>query len=192
MKYLIVYAHPNPKSFNAAIRSMIEERLKAEGADVAIRDLYVIKFDPILKGDDFLLMKDGKASSDVQIEQRYIKESDVIVFIHPIWWFNMPAILKGYIDRVFIHGFAYAATSNGIEGLLKDKKVMIFNTTGGPLENYRDNGYGAAVTKTIEDGIYRFSGMSIFSHKFFYGVPSVTDRERSEMLAELKSVKLPA
>lgn len=185
MKYLLVYAHPNPKSFNHAIKETITSRIRAKGHQLTIRDLYDLKFDPVLSGDDFMEFKAGKIPADIAIEQGFIKDADVLVFVHPIWWFGMPAILKGYIDRVFSYGFAYTVTDKGVQGLLTGKKVMIFNTTGGPQENYQRNGFTVAVEHIFSAGIYGFCGMQVIGHKLFYAVPTVSQEERDNMLASL-------
>ena len=190
MKYLIIYAHPNPKSFNHAIKEIVEEKLNKAGNSCQTRDLYGIGFNPELSADDFVAWQQGKALVDIQREQDYIRNSDILIFVHPIWWFNMPAILKGYIDRVFSYGFAYAANENGPYGLLTDKKVILINTTGGAEENYVKNGYKEALRKTIEEGTFGFCGMKVIMHRYFYAVPSVTDQAREKMLEELKGTSL--
>jgi len=185
MKYLIIYAHPNPKSFNHAIKEIVEEKLKKAGNNLETRDLYGIGFSPELNGNDFVAWKQGLASVDIKAEQDYIRNSDILIFIHPIWWFNMPAILKGYIDRVFSYGFAYGANENGPYGLLTDKKVILINTTGGTEENYVMNGYKEALKKTIEDGIFGFCGMNVIMHRYFHAVPYISHQARQKILEEL-------
>jgi len=118
MNYLIVYAHPNPKSFNHAIKERVEAKLKKEKKKYSVRDLYAMKWNPVLGGADFEVMQGGKTPEDIKAEQNYIKEADVVIFIHPIWWFGMPAVLKGYVDRVFSYGFAYEVGKEGVKGIL--------------------------------------------------------------------------
>lgn len=190
MKYLIVYAHPNPKSFNHAIKEIIEEKLKKAGNSFQTRDLYSIGFNPQLSGSDFASWQQGQSPLDIKTEQDYIKNSDVLIVIHPIWWFNMPAILKGYIDRVFSYKFAYGVNEKGPYGLLTDKKVILINTTGGAEENYVKFGYNDALKKTIEEGTYGFCGIKVTMHKYFYAVPYVTDQARKKMLEDLRGISL--
>ncbi len=186
MKYLIIYAHPNPKSFNHAIKETIEEKLKNAGHILQVRDLYEIGFNPQLSASDFASWQQGQIPVDIKTEQDYIKNADVLIFIHPIWWFNMPAILKGYIDRVFSYKFAYGVNEKGPYGLLTDKKVILINTTGGTQENYLKFGYKEALRATIEEGIFGFCGIKVAMHKYFYAVPYVTDQLRENMLEELQ------
>lgn len=124
MKYLIIYAHPNPKSFNHAILETISEELKKKKKEFKVRDLYKIGFNPALSTKDLSAIQNGAVPKDIEKEQEYIRKADTIVFIFPIWWSSMPAILKGYIDRVFSLKFAYDITEDGVFGLLKGKKVF--------------------------------------------------------------------
>lgn len=186
MKMLVVYSHPNPASFNNAIKSEVIETARSLGHQVVVRDLYDIQFDPILKGQDFANLQNGSPTADISTEQDFIRWADVITFIYPIWWTGLPAMLKGYIDRVFSFGFAYTVTENGIAGLLTDKKVAVINTTGTPDEIYQSNGMTDAMNKTSDTGIFEFSGMKVISHTYFGGVPNVTDEDRKAMLETVK------
>jgi NAD(P)H dehydrogenase (quinone) len=188
MKYLVVYCHPNPKSFNHAVKETFVEKIKNEGNEVKERDLYDMGFDPVLKGEDFVAMQGGNIPEDIKAEQEHVQWADVIAFIHPIWWFQMPAMLKGYIDRVFLPGFAYALEGNEIKGLLPGKKIIILNTTGGPEERYAQEGYGECLKKIFSSGIFGLCGMEVILHEFFYAVPFVTDEDRKKMLEELKTM----
>jgi len=188
MKHLIVYSHPNPRSFNRAILDTAEAAARSKGHEVAVRDLYGLKFDPVLKGEDFVALQAGKPSADVAEEQRHVAWADLVTFVHPIWWTGLPAILKGYIDRVFSHGFAYALSDQGPVGLLKEKKVLIFNTTGTPEAFYGPSGMLDALKKTSDTGIYQFCGMQVVGHHFFCGVPFVDDAARQAMLEQVRRI----
>ena len=185
MNYLIVYAHPNPKSFCHAIKEEIEARIKQQGAEPVVRDLYQQGFNSALSSGDFVQFLQHVTPADIQKEQEFIRKADVLIFVYPVWWFSMPAILKGYIDRVFSRGFAYEPAGHIIKGLLPGKKVMIFSTTGGPRFAYFLLGYKAAIKTTIDAGIFKFCGMKVALHKYFYAVPAITDAARKKMLAEI-------
>ena len=188
MRCLIVYAHPNPKSFNHAVLERLETALKARSDEVKIRDLYDVGFDPVLKGSDFQAMKQGRTPKDIKAEQGFVKDADMIFFVYPIWWFGMPAILKGYIDRVFSHGFAYKTDETGLIGLLKGKKVGIINTTGGQEDEFTSSGCEIALRTTTEVGTFETCGMEVVFHKYFHGVPYVDDKARKEMLNQVESL----
>ena len=187
MDFLIVYAHPNPRSFNHAIKETVENVLEENGKTFEIRDLYALNFDPILKPYDFITMQKGDYLSDVKKEQEFIKNAKTLIFIHPIWWYSMPAILKGYIDRVFAHGFAYGEVDGQIKGLLTDKNVVIFNTLGESKEVCEGSGICPCIKKTI-GGTFEFCGMKVLEHKFFFSVPYVSDEDRKNMLKEVESI----
>lgn len=186
MKYLVIYTHPNPKSFCKAVREAIVEELRKAGREVGIRDLYAQKFDPLLKEADFDALQKGAGLPDVKAEQDAIRAADMLVFVFPLWWVGMPAMLKGYIDRVFSEGFAYKITENDIMGLLKNKKVLLVTTTGAPQEMYEESGMFKSIGQTIDDGIFRFCGMEVIAHKYLTAVPYVTDDDRKKMLEDLK------
>lgn len=188
MKQLIVYAHPNPASFNHAILETARETLAAKGDEVVVRDLYVLNFDPVLKGSDFEKLMAGKTPADIKAEQDYIRWADTLVFIYPIWWVGMPAMIKGYIDRVFTQGFAFSIGANGIEKLLAGKRAVIFNTHGQPREYYEACGMFDSLKKTSDFGIFEFCGISVTQHSFFGAVPYVDDAARKGYLAEVKKV----
>jgi NAD(P)H dehydrogenase (quinone) len=190
MSHLIVYAHPKDKSFNHAVLEAVKETLKSQNKKFEVRELYNLKFNPVLSVNDLAQIHEGKIPEDIKREQEYIRQAENIIFIYPVWWFGMPSILKGYIDRVFAYGFAYAVGDKGIKGLLKDKKVYILNTTGGPEENYQKFGFANALKTTTEAGIMEFCGMKVALHKYFYAVPTVDQQTRSNMLKEIQTLNL--
>jgi NAD(P)H dehydrogenase (quinone) len=102
MKTLIVSAHPNPFSFNAAVRRALADSLATAGHEVRHSDLYESGFDPTLTGQELLdSFHGGETPLDVKAEQDKISWANLICFIYPTWWMSMPAVMKGYIDRVF-------------------------------------------------------------------------------------------
>ncbi|MBD1373606.1 NAD(P)H-dependent oxidoreductase [Hazenella sp. IB182357] len=188
MKHLVIYAHPNPKSFSQAIQETIVEELRANHNDVNTRDLYQMGFNPILASSDFEQLHAGQVPSDIKAEQDLVKWADILTFIYPIWWGGMPAILKGYIDRVFAYNFAYKYENGVPLGLLNDKKVMVFNPTGSSDELYEQIGMHEAIEKTSDLGIFKFCNMEVLEHKFFGGVPSVDQTVRERYLKETKAI----
>lgn len=185
MKKLIVYAHQHQESFNHAILDQVESTLKAKGHEVIVRDLYKLNFQPVLTPEDTDSMKSGNIPGDIKTEQDFITESDVIIFIYPIWWSNMPAILKGYFDRVFSFGFAYTMGEQGAVPLLKGKKGMVINTYGAPEEHYESIGMNAAF-KTTMKGVFDFTGIEPVEHLLFGLVTAVDDSARKKMLGEIE------
>jgi NAD(P)H dehydrogenase (quinone) len=188
MKYVIVYAHPNRRSFNHAVLERVEGILRAAGKSFEVRDLYAMRFNPTLDSTDLALIMEGKAPPDIEQEQSFIASADVVIFIYPVWWFGMPAMLKGYVDRVFSHGFAYAVEGERLTGLLGGKKAIIINTTGSPRELLARTGYEEAMKKTIDLGILGFCGMEIVEHRYLCAVESADDAARKRMLEDLATI----
>lgn len=174
MKHLIVYAHFNSSSLNASIKDAYVKGLKSKGHEVIVRDLYEMKFNPVLSQEDIASNYAGKLPEDIQREQEYIREADVITVISPIWWTGFPAVLKGYFDRVLLYGFAYKYDEQGLVKLLKGKKAVIINTTGQPKEVYEPDMYNA-LRQTSDNGVFDFCGIEVLQHIFYPSAMSSPD-----------------
>ena len=185
MDTLIIYAHPNPKSFCHAIKQVVVDTVAGCGGAAVVRDLYAQGFEPVLKPSDFQALGRGEVLADVKFEQEAIGKAGLIVMVYPLWWTGLPAILKGYIDRVFSHGFAYHAGKDGIKGLLGGKKVLLITTQGTPSAFYDENGMTRALRGTVDTGIFDFCAVSVQDHLFFGGVPSVSDAVRKGYLLDV-------
>ncbi|HWR68389.1 MAG TPA: NAD(P)H-dependent oxidoreductase [Desulfomonilia bacterium] len=188
MNHLVVYAHPNPASFNHAILDAYTSELKASGHEVRIRDLYAVPFDPVIVQSDYDMINRGTPPEDIRREHDLIRWAGTMTFIFPIFWAGMPAMLKGYIEKVFSLGFAYIFEGDRPKGILKGKKAVIINTTGGALNYYQKSGMIENIRQTIDGGIFRFCGFQVLEHRFFVGVPISTPAERSLMLEEVRGI----
>lgn len=186
MKYLIIYTHPNPKSFNHAILETIAGELRKKKKEFKVRDLYKIGFNPALSTKDLLAIQNGAVPKDIKKEQNYIGSADALIFIFPIWWSAMPAMLKGYIDRVFSLKFAYDITEDEVVGLLQGKKVFIVSTTGASKEDYEKMRAFKMMKMSMDMAIFQFSGMEVLEHKYLSSVPYVSQQDRKKMLKELR------
>lgn len=167
MRHLIIYAHPNENSLNHHLLNTVVETLQSRNQEVIVRDLYKIGFDPVFSLNDMQGQRLGKVSDDIKTEQEYISWAEQITFIYPIWWTGLPAMMKGYIDRVFSYGFAYRYDQGIQKGLLKGKKTVIINTHGKSHEEYEKIGMDKALTLTSDNGIFIYSGLEIIRHLFF-------------------------
>ncbi|UHA73990.1 NAD(P)H-dependent oxidoreductase [Paenibacillus sp. 481] len=188
MKNLVLYAHPNPQSFNHAILETVTNKLKANGHEVEVRDLYAMNYNPVLTGNDFEGYASGNLPEDIATEQKWVTWADHIIVIYPVWWTGLPAILKGYFDRVFSHGFAYRYTATGIDKLLSGRSATLFTTQGNAAELYELNGTTKAMQLTSDVGIFEFVGMNVLDHRFYAAVPLVDDAARKEMLKDVERV----
>ncbi|KHD34628.1 NAD(P)H dehydrogenase [Clostridium acetobutylicum] len=182
MNNLIVFAHPNPNSFGKGILDEVVKASEESGAAVRIRDLYQLGFDPILKPADFETFQRGEVPQDIKDEQENIKWANMITFIYPVWWAGLPAMLKGYVDRVYSYGFAYEYVDGQPRGLLTGKKALIFCTTGTPSDVYGANGMHNSMKQTTDEGIFKFCGIEEVRHNFFGAVPHVSDEIRKDYL----------
>lgn len=188
MKHLIIYAHPNPASFNHAIQETLVRVLKGKGHEVRVRDLYAMRFDPVLKADDFQAFLAGKVPGDIAIEQDHVRWAEQLTFLYPVWWGRMPSMTGGYIDRVFSKGFAYDYSPTGPVGLLPGKKVYLFSTMGAPLAVAESSGGIKSMEQIIDNETFRFCAMEVLGHKYFGSVPTVTDADRKKMLEEVAAI----
>lgn len=186
MDAVVIYAHPNPKSFNHAIKEKVVETLKNMNKTFELLDLYSTKFNPVLTAEElYNIFVNGKVSDEIRQHQEVIAKTKTLIFIHPIWWSGMPAILKGYIDRVFTYGFAYKEENDSIIGLLSDKKVLIINTFGADEGELNHFGIKDCFDK-IYNSIYGFCGIKQIKTKYLYAVPYVSDTIRHNMLKEIE------
>lgn len=186
MKALVLYAHPNPKSFNAAILQTVQEELAGKGAEVKVKDLYAMNWNPVLSASDFTQMLAGQMPDDIAREQADVAWADVIFVIAPFWWFTIPAILKGYMDRVMSQGFAYLQSEQGPRGLLQGKKAAIITTSGADQNVAQHTGMMEAFQTSFVHGVFGFCGFDETRHHNCYAVPLVSDKERQGMLEEIK------
>ncbi len=137
MSTLIVYAHPKTEGFCSFIAEVVVEYLKSHDIDFEIVDLYESGFDPILKADEHYTSNNRLVSDDVKKIQQKISKASHLVFIYPVWWASMPAVLKGFFDRVFVPRFAFRYSRKGAlrwlpVGLLKEKKSLVLMSLGSP------------------------------------------------------------
>ncbi len=185
MKVLTLIANPNSKSFNHAILDSFTKGLQEAGHQYEVLDLYKAGFDPIMKPQDVAQFKGEKMPDDVLKQQQKIAEAEGLVFISPIYWGYVPAILVGWIQRVFSLGFAYRPPKEeeiGPQGLLPQKKALIFSTTMGMGALYKGMGLEDAIKKILDEYIMKSCGIQNVEHILFYGVPLVSDEVRKGYL----------
>ena len=183
-KILIIYAHSNPKSFTGTILDTAVETLKAKNHEVVIRDLYAMKFNPVMTITDLDQFTGAKPPADVEEEQKHIKWCDIIFFIYPLWWSGAPAIAKGYIDRVFTYGFSYSIIDGKIEGLL-NKGVVVFSPQGAPKETSEKEVW-PAIEVVTKNYFFDVSALKCLGHFRFPSILVVSQEVRQEYLAEVK------
>ncbi|MDR2098948.1 MAG: NAD(P)H-dependent oxidoreductase [Rickettsiales bacterium] len=177
---LIIYGHPKtPASFNADLLARLSEALAGAGHKAAVRDLYSLRFNPVLSGEDMAALYAKTTPLDIKAEQELLAAADTAVFIYPVWWTGAPAIVKGYIDRVFSNGFAYEFRNGKKAGLLAGRKAAVVNSNGNAAESYESGGFYRAMEKAMDDGVLRYAGFDEAMH-LFYGSMSAKSAEEKE------------
>ncbi|KEK23262.1 NAD(P)H-dependent oxidoreductase [Bacillus gaemokensis] len=185
MNILIIYAHPNPSSFNAAILEHIQKGLQETNHSVTLLDLHKEQFNPVLIFNDDKRRHDLVYEEETEKYRELVKEADLFIFIYPIWWWGMPAILKGFIDRVFVTGFAYKYEGALPKGLLVGKKAWVINTLDSPLW-YVALLYRSADWVIMKKGILRFCGIRHIKRSVFQSVKTSKAVKREKWLLEMQ------
>jgi putative NADPH-quinone reductase len=185
MNILVILAHPNKESFNHAIAAKAVERLLENEHNVFFHDLYAEQFDPILPTSE--MPEDAKVTPQVEAHCRELSLVEGIVIIHPNWWGQPPAILKGWVDRILRPGIAYQPVEGEpiAHGLLKAKCAIVFNTSDTPEE--RENELFGDPLETIwKNCILGFCGVKSFYREMFRVVAISTPHQRHEWLVKVQ------
>ncbi len=135
MKALVVYCHPKEGSFTSAVRDLVLSRLEAADAEVRVIDLYQQSFSPVLTAHDLDIYEDAAQNTDLVAEDvAHLKWCDTLIFVYPTWWYGLPAILKGWLDRVMVPEIAFLMPSEQRQtirpGLTHIKRLGVFTTCG--------------------------------------------------------------
>jgi NAD(P)H dehydrogenase (quinone) len=210
MNVLLVFAHPESRSLNGALRDVAVQELEAQGHAVRVSDLYSMGWKASVDRADFpqlspdARLKVPKAShgafdanaltDDVKAEIEKMLWADVLILQFPLWWFTMPAILKGWVDRVFAYGFAYGVGEHNDkhygdrygEGTLAGKRAMVITTAGGWAEHYSPRGINGPIDDLlfpIHHGILYYPGYDVLPPFVAYKTDSL-DGAGFEAIAE--------
>ncbi|NKY49488.1 NAD(P)H-dependent oxidoreductase [Nocardia vermiculata] len=203
MKTLIVHAHPEPKSLNSSLTDLAVSTLTAAGHEVQVSDLYAMNWKATVDAADYgpsasaplrVARDSGRAfdtgtlTADVRAEQEKLLWADTIIFQFPLWWYGMPAILKGWVDRVFTYHFAYgvgehSATKYGErygEGTLAGRRALLSVTIGGKESHYDARGINGPIDDLlfpIQHGILYYPGIESLPPFVLYGTDRLTDED---------------
>ena len=197
MNVFIINAHAEPKSFNGAMFRAAQETMAAAGHSVHISDLYAMNFDPVSDRRNFTTVKNadyfkqqieemhatevGGFAPDIEAELRKVESCDLMIWQFPLWWFGLPAILKGWVDRVFAMGRTYGGDHFYENGVFKGKRALLSVTTGGPEDAYRPGGFNGdidAILRPIHRGMLRFTGWDVLAPHIVYGPVRLSEAER--------------
>lgn len=164
MQHLLVISHPKKQSFTQTAAHVYATAVKALGHDVAVRDLYRLPFDPVLGESELPDAAKPAIPSAVRREQRHLTQAGVVVFFYPLWWAFMPAMVKGYFDRVFSRGFAYDIQGDDMIALLSGKKALIFTSSGASMTELRRSRQWHAMRVLEEDNMLSLCGIELLDH----------------------------
>jgi NAD(P)H dehydrogenase (quinone) len=201
MKVFIVFAHAEPRSFNGALFRTAQETLQAAGHAMAVSDLYAMKFDPVSDRRNFTTVKNPAYfkqqieemhatevrgfAPEVEAELAKLEACDLMIWQFPLWWFGLPGILKGWVDRVFAMGRTYGGERFYENGVFKGKRALLSLTTGGAEEHYQKgarNGDIEAILRPIQRGMLRFTGWDVLAPNIVYAPVRATDEQRQASL----------
>ncbi|WP_433562972.1 NAD(P)H-dependent oxidoreductase [Nocardia sp. CA-151230] len=200
MKVFIVHAHPERKSLNGALTDIAVDTLTGAGHEVRVSDLYAMRWKSTIDADDFgpaastpldatldsgRAFETGTLTDDIRAEQDKLRWADTVILQFPLWWYTMPAILKGWVDRVFTYGFGYGVGEHNEtrygdrfgEGALQGKRAMLSLTVGGPESHYSDRGINGPIDDLlypIQHGILYHPGMQVLPPFVLYGAGRIS------------------
>ena len=203
----IVHAHPEPRSFIAAMRDVASEHFEAAGAEVTISDLYAKGFDPVASATDFgsranedylvysleqrHATNSGTLAPDIASELENLLAADLVVFTFPVFWFGPPAILKGWIDRVFVSGACFGGKRLYETGGLRGKRALaIFGMGGRPHMFGSGSLHGdleLGMMRHFFQGTLGYVGFDVLEPFVAWHVPYIDDAARGDLLDDLRA-----
>lgn len=205
MNVLIVFAHNEPRSFNAAMKDLVVDFLRGTGHELVVSDLYAMSFNPVASAADFSQRANpdylvyaleqrhayttGNMAPDIATEVDNLKWADLIIFNFPIYWYGMPAIMKGWIDRVFISGYCYGGRRIYDRGGLKGKSAMLTISLGGQKHMFGPGGIHGeldVMLRPILQGMLGYVGLQVLTPFVAYHVPYISHELRQEILADYR------
>jgi len=212
MNVLIVYAHPEPQSLNGSLKDFAVTRLEAAGHVVQVSDLYAMNWKAVLDADDSLAPRHGERfdassasmhafenglqSEDIVREHYKLRWADTVILQFPLWWYSMPAILKGWVERVYAYGFAYGVGEHSDarwgdrfgEGSLAGKRAMVIVTTGGWESHYTARGINGPLDDLlfpIHHGILYYPGFEVLPPFVVYRTGKIDAARYADICAAL-------
>lgn len=206
MRVFILYAHPEPTSFCGALKDAAVSAITAAGHEVAVSDLYAERFNPVAGRHDFLTDADAARfhyqseqlnaseramfAPDIAREQQRFLDADLVITIFPLWWSGIPAILKGWFDRVLAYGFAYVDGARFATGLFPNKRGLVCVTTGGTVERFSPDGvYGPieGVLSPVQKSVFGYMNMQVLPPFVAYAAPRVDEAARAAYLDDWRA-----
>ncbi|MCZ4303437.1 NAD(P)H-dependent oxidoreductase [Zoogloeaceae bacterium G21618-S1] len=206
MNVLIVFAHNEARSFNAAMKDLAVDTLRAQGHAVQVSDLYAMGFNPVASAADFTQRRNpdylvyaleqrhgyetGTLAPDIAAELDKLQWAELIIFNFPIYWYGMPAILKGWVDRVFVSGLCYGGRRIYDRGGLAGKRAMLAISLGGQEHMFGPDaihGELDLLLRPIQRGMLGYVGLTVLPPFIAYHVPYLSHDARQAILADYQA-----
>lgn len=206
MNIFIVHAHPEPQSFTTSMMKAAVEEFTRAGHSVEVSDLYAMNWNPVASAADFGSRKKedylvyaleqrysneaGTIAPDIAAEIEKIKKADLIILNFPLYWFSVPAILKGWIDRVFVSGFCYGGLRFYDNGGLKGKKAMLSFTLGGREHMFGPDaihGELEVMLRPLLRGTLAYVGLEVLPFFAGYHIPYLKPEAREQIMQDYKA-----
>ncbi|MDJ0782410.1 MAG: NAD(P)H-dependent oxidoreductase [Desulfosarcinaceae bacterium] len=184
MQISVILGHPDPKSFNAAIAATVRRQLASNGHTIRYHDLYAEGFDPILPAAE--VPEAAPLSQEIARHCEELQQADGIVIVHPNWWGQPPAMLKGWLDRIFRPGVAYrfleGDAGEGVPvGLLRANAALVFNTANTPPQREAAV-FGDPLERLWRNCIFDLCGIATIHRETFAVVITSTTAQRRRWL----------
>jgi NAD(P)H dehydrogenase (quinone) len=205
MNVLIVHAHNEPQSFTSAMKDLAVAEFAAQGCSVEVSDLYAMHWNPLASADDFgsranpdyltyaLEQRhnhtDRTLAADIQEELDKLLRADLVIFSFPLYWFSMPAIMKGWFDRVLVSGVCYGGKRFYDQGGLKGKKALLAFTCGGRPHMLVEGGIHGPINEMLRPilrGTLAYTGMTVLPPFVGYHIPYLKPEQRTEILEQYR------
>ena len=203
MKVLVVHAHYEPQSFNAALKDLAVETLRGAGHEVQVSDLYSMNWNPVASVADFAERKNpdyctyaleqrhgfesGTLSPDILEEVAKVDWCDLLILNFPIFWFSVPAIMKGWIDRIFVSGRFYGGKRFYDQGGMRGKRAMLAFTLGGQPHMFGPDAIHGEIDlmlRPIMRGSLAYAGFDVLPPFAAYHVPYISHDGRQQILLD--------
>ncbi len=189
MNVLIVYSHPIDTSFNHAILESVKDGLAQAGHEVKVADLHSENFQSAMTREDFAQFKNQPMPPEIEAEKERVEWSDAMVFIFPIWWWSLPGMLKGWIDRVMHYGWAWVDPADPESGHLRNRKILVLATAGDSADGFAKRGYDTAFHTQLNVGTWSYCGFKNVTTHIFHKVHHETPQAvREGYLIEAKKL----
>lgn len=206
MPVLIIHAHNEPQSFTTAMKDLAVKELGAQGHAVEVSDLYAMNWNPVASAADFGSranadyltyaleqrkgVESGTIAADIRGELEKLLRADLVIFSFPIYWFSMPAIMKGWVDRVLVSGICYGGKRFYDQGGLKGKKALLAITCGGRPHMLVEGGIHGPINEMLRPilrGTLAYTGMTVLPPFVGFHVPYLKPEQRAEILEQYRA-----